>query len=322
MKKHVISFFVTVLLLTVVNVSGQMYPEEVNHVLQTSVDDYLYGSMVIPPGDSASTVVLLISDGGVIDRDGNTRTYRNNCLQKLAYTLAAFNIASLRYDKRGVAASRISSSSSPILFDDYVRDAGEWINLLRRDGRFRHIVVLGHGQGGLIAMAALSKPGTKADGLILVNCDSHSYDDVIKDRYSKQSFLVKDVVYSIVDSLKNGYDVDFVPVFLSSTLAPARQNFVRSLMSYDPLELLHSMKMPSLIIGGETDIEVSSENAVRLSGANKRSKYVVVSGMNHVMKDCYTMDRDFQVLTYANPAKPLNRSLVEILVSFTNSINK
>jgi len=322
MKTYKISFLTLSMVIASLSASfGQMFPEEDSHVLHTSVDDYLYGSMVIPQGDSASTVVLIISDGGVIDRDGNTKTFRNNSLQKLAYTLAAFNIASLRYDKRGVAASRISSSSAPIIFDDYVRDAGEWINLLRRDGRFRHIVVLGHGQGGLIAMAALSKSGNKADGLILINCDSHSYDDALKERYSKQSFLVRDVVYSIVDSLKMGYDVEFVPVFLSSTLAPARQNFVRSLMSYDPLELLHSMKMPSLIIGGETDIEVPAENAVRLSGANKRSKYVVIPGMNHVMKDCYTMDRDFQSLIYANPAKPINRSLVEYVVTFIKTNN-
>jgi len=319
MKHQTILLLLVNVISSVQILSAQFFADEYNHQLTTSVGDYLYGSMIVPSGDSSSTVILFIGDGGSIDRDGNTRTYRNNCLQKLAVALARENIATLRYDKRGVASSRSTASSSSANFDDYVRDASDWIALLKRDGRFKHVLVLGHGQGGLVAMAAISK-NTKVDGLILVNCDSRTYGESIKERFSNQSFQVRDIVYSIVDSLNMGYDVEFVPVFLSSTLSLDKQSFARSIMRYDPQDLFRAIRIPSLVVGGDSDIEISCENSMRLSKVNKRSQFVIIAGMNHVLKKCYTIDRDFQRLTYANPALPVDRFLVDYIVNFSHSI--
>ncbi|OPG75468.1 alpha/beta hydrolase, partial [Pseudomonas ogarae] len=66
----------------------------------------LFGSLLLPKSDTPVPVVLIISGSGPTDRDGNNpEGGRNDSLKRLAWVLAKHNIASVRYDKRGVAAS-------------------------------------------------------------------------------------------------------------------------------------------------------------------------------------------------------------------------
>ena len=64
----------------------------------------LYGSLVLPKSDKPVPVVLIIAGSGPTDRDGNNPIGgRNDALKKLAWRLAQSNIASVRFDKRGIA---------------------------------------------------------------------------------------------------------------------------------------------------------------------------------------------------------------------------
>ena len=65
----------------------------------------LHGSLLLPKSDTPVPVVLIISGSGPTDRDcNNPDGGRNDSLKRLAWVLAKHNIASVRYDKRGVAA--------------------------------------------------------------------------------------------------------------------------------------------------------------------------------------------------------------------------
>jgi uncharacterized protein len=67
----------------------------------------LYGSLVLPKSDKPVPVVLIIAGSGPTDRDGNNPMGgRNDALKKLAWRLAQSNIASVRFDKRGIAQSQ------------------------------------------------------------------------------------------------------------------------------------------------------------------------------------------------------------------------
>lgn len=66
----------------------------------------IYGTLEIPKGDDFVPVALIISGSGPTDRDGNNSLIgKNNSLKLLAEGLALKGIASVRYDKRGIAAS-------------------------------------------------------------------------------------------------------------------------------------------------------------------------------------------------------------------------
>ena len=59
-------------------------------------------------------------------------------LKYLADSLALHGIASLRYDKRGIGASKAATKGEQELrFDDYISDVTGWIHLLDADKRFR-----------------------------------------------------------------------------------------------------------------------------------------------------------------------------------------
>jgi predicted acyl esterase len=86
----------------------------------------LFGSLLLPKSDTPVPVVLIISGSGPTDRDGNNDGGRNDNLKRLAWVLAN-NIASVRYDKRGVAASLAATPDERNLtLDAYVSDAQAW----------------------------------------------------------------------------------------------------------------------------------------------------------------------------------------------------
>ena len=99
----------------------------------------IYGTLLVPASKKPLPVVIIISGSGPTDRDGNTPLVpgANSGLKMLAERLAESGIASLRFDKRGIAASaKAMSSETDMRFDNYVADAALWAKNLRGDKRF------------------------------------------------------------------------------------------------------------------------------------------------------------------------------------------
>src|SRR4051794_33755265 len=99
----------------------------------------IYGTLLLP-SKTPAPVAIIIAGSGPTDRNGNSiaLTGPNNSLQMLADGLAANGIGSLRYDKRGVAASIAAGPiEHEILFDMLVDDAAAWAKKLARDPRVR-----------------------------------------------------------------------------------------------------------------------------------------------------------------------------------------
>ena len=106
--------------------------------------DTLYGSVTEPVKLKKFPVVLLISGSGPTDRNGNNPQMKNDALKQVAYALAEEGIASIRYDKRGIAASRSAGiSEKDLRFENYIVDAEAWINALRIIDRYTTITVAG-----------------------------------------------------------------------------------------------------------------------------------------------------------------------------------
>jgi len=108
-------------------------------------------------------VALLIAGSGPTDRDDNSPSLALQMYRKLATALAEHGIASVRYDKRGIAASHAAvGGESDLRFETYVDDATAYVAKLRADHRFDRVTVIGHSEGSLIGMIAARRASASA----------------------------------------------------------------------------------------------------------------------------------------------------------------
>lgn len=150
---------------------------------------------------------------------------KNNSLKFLAEGLAQKGIASLRFDKRGIAGSAAAGKEeSKLRFEDYVNDVTGWIDFLAKDKRFTGITVAGHSEGSLIGMLACqSRPKVKSF-ISIAGAGSPAY-EIIEKQVAAQMMpeSIRKEVADINRSLRNGKEVAQVPAYLQALFRPSVQ---------------------------------------------------------------------------------------------------
>jgi hypothetical protein len=284
---------------------------ETKITLHTKTGD-IFGTLTTPEKFDKIPVALIIAGSGPTDRDGNNAKMKNNSLKMLSTALLQNGIATLRYDKRAIAESKdAGKNEADLRFDDYVNDAKGWIELLKQDKRFSKVIIIGHSEGSLIGMIA----GTMADKYVSIAGAGQSADKIIKEQLSKQPKFIQDTSFAIIDSLKKGYTVKYVNPMLFSLFRPSIQPYLISWFKYDPQTEISKMTISTLIIQGTNDIQISVEDAKRLSKANPKAKLVLIDKMNHIFK-MVEGDRQANIATYTNPTLPISDELVKSITEF------
>lgn len=305
-------FFLTVITaLMVLTTSAQ----EQSIVLKTSSGD-INGLLLKPVSKKKIPVVLIISGSGPTDKDGNQAAMQNNSLKLLAEALKQNGIASLRFDKRGIASSRkAAKQESDFNFDNLIDDVTGWINLLAQDKSFSKIIVAGHSEGSLIGMIASAK-NNRVKKYISIAGAGMPADEILKEQLKSQPQNVKDIVFPMLDALKKGETISDVPPSLNALFRPSVQPYMISWFKYNPQNEIKKLKVPSLIIQGDKDIQVSVRDADLLAAdGNKVTKKIIVN-MNHVLKNIETTDKTEQLKTYSNPSLPISTEMVKEIVIF------
>jgi len=280
----------------------------------------LHGSLLLPKSDTPVPVVLIISGSGPTDRDGNNpEGGRNDSLKRLAWVLAKHNIASVRYDKRGVAASLAATPDERNLtLEAYVADAVAWGRQLKTDPRFGNLILLGHSEGALIA--SLAAPTVDAAAVISVSGSARPIDQVLRQQLSYR--LPPPLVLrsnQLLDSLKAGHVDNAVPPQLEVIFRPSVQPYLISLFRQDPAAAFARLKMPALIIQGSNDIQVGVGDAQMLKAAKPDAELALIEGMNHVMR-IVPNDIKRQLASYKDPQLPLAVELGAHILSFIEGL--
>jgi len=112
--------------------------------LQTKTGN-ISGTLLMPKMQKPVPVVLLIAGSGPTDRNGNNSIMKPNTLKMLADSLYAHDIASLRYDKRGIGKSKSAASAEVNLrFSNYIQVGMEdATNLEKSDPKAQLAVISG-----------------------------------------------------------------------------------------------------------------------------------------------------------------------------------
>ena len=300
--------------------AAQPVPVESAIALNTA-SGALQGSLLLPaaatPAAGRLPVVLVIAGSGPTDRDGNSAVLPgpNHSLKLLAQGLAQGGWASVRYDKRGVAASAAAGpSEADLRFDTYVQDAAAWLRLLRADARFGPVVVLGHSEGSLIALLAASQ--VAVDGLVSLAGPAAGAATVLRTQLAgKLPPPLAARNEAVLSALERGQTVAEVPPELAALYRPSVQPYLISWFRHKPRQLLAGLVLPVLVLQGSTDIQVGVADAQALQAARAGVEMDVIAGMNHVLKSV-PADLPSQLASYSNPALPLTDALMPRLLRF------
>lgn len=280
----------------------------------------LHGSLLLPRGDTPPPVVLIIAGSGPTDRDGNNPAGgRIDNLKRLALLLANEHIASVRYDKRGVAASQPATPDERDLsVERYVADAVAWGQKLKADPRFGPLIVLGHSEGALIASLAAEQAGASA--VITLAGSGRPVDQVLREQLA-QRLKPDDLARgnALIDRLQAGQTSLDVPGPLREVFRPSVQPYLISLFRQDPAAAFARLKVPALIVQGRNDVQVEVEDARRLQAAKPDAELVLVDGMNHMLR-ISPRDISEQRDSYNNPELPLASALGTRVVDFIHGL--
>lgn len=286
--------------------------EETPITLETKTGK-IFGSLTTPKAFKNGPLALIIAGSGPTDRNGNNPTMTNDGYKKLAHELAEAGIASIRYDKRGIAASTAAvESESSLVFFDYARDAQDWLTLAKQDKRFTKLVVIGHSEGSLIGiLASLGK----ADQFISIAGPGRSIGKVLKEQMAAMPQATQDEAFPIIDRLAKGEKVEPISQSMMPYFRSSIQPYMISWLKYDPQAELQKLKIPVLIVQGTTDIQVSMEDAKLLSAAKPDAKLLIIEKMNHILRTAEA-DRQANLATYTDATLPLADGLVNGIVGF------
>ncbi len=273
----------------------------------------IFATLTLPHHVADMPVALIVSGSGPTDRDGNNPMMKNDALKKLAHHLANRQIASLRFDKRGVAASMSAvTNEAELVFDHYVGDVQAWVTLLNGDERFGDVVIIGHSEGSLIGMLA----SEHADKFISIAGLAKPADRIIKEQLAAQPKEVQDMTYPILDSLTNGHLVNNVNPMLYSLFRPSVQPYLISWFKYNPEEEIKKLNMPILLVQGTNDIQVPTEEAEILAKSNAQATLRIIENMNHNFRIVKDDDRAANISTYSNNSLPIAEEMVQAITAF------
>ena len=279
------------------------FPYKEESVSFTNAQYTFNGTLTLPENYSKNTpVVLMVTGSGQQDRDEELFSHKPFAV--IADALARQGIASLRYDDRGWGDKSVNFAD--FTTDDFRQDAAAAIPLLRK--RFNKVGILGHSEGGTIAMM-LAAEG-KADFIVSLAGMAISGKEtlIMQNRQAMTAIgLPKETVDSYCNSISKALDeiasgkkaneinIDDVPVALKPVTIKALQQadtpYIRHFLTVDAGKLLPEIKCPVLALNGTKDTQVDCDaNTTRIEKGLANCKHSIkkIDGVNHMFQHCNT----------------------------------
>ncbi len=299
--------------------TASLQAEEVRAAGPTGV---LKGTLVRARDQKAG--VLILPGSGPVDRDGNfANGTGSNTYRFLAEALASDGISSLRIDKRGMFASAgATANPNDVTLAKYADDAAAWISVMKRETGLPFVWLLGHSEGGLVALAAAGRQDLKTDlcGLLLAAVPGRPVGRLLREQLARNpsNAALLPEAERVIEKLENGLRVPAgdMPVELAGLFAPDLQGYLIDLLSHDPAALLEATSHPVLILHGTQDLQVTEEDARRLALARPDADLHLFTDVTHMLKTPYSSDLQANLATYTDKNLPVSQEVVSVLSDF------
>jgi fermentation-respiration switch protein FrsA (DUF1100 family) len=277
----------------------------------------LAGTLTVPQGKGPFPAVVLVQGSGAINRDGDVAGHKT--LLVMADHLSRQGIAVLRYDKRGVGKStgKLREATLP----DLAADAEAALRFLRSRPEVdpRHIGVVGHSEGGLVApliaardpklgfIVMLAGPGLRGERVLVeqlaLTSKARGVPErlVERDRQLHQALFAAMVAEPSSESanakasliLQEAERKGELPTGAGKTLVERFGTpWFHGLLSYEPGAVLKTVRQPVLALNGERDLQVPPAmnlGAIRQAlHDNPRATVKQLPGLNHLFQTAQT----------------------------------
>lgn len=262
---------------------------------------YTIGATLLKPSNPSEfkfPAVLLIAGSGKVDRDVNVPQIKTNIFKHLADFLATRGIISLRYDKRGCGESGGDYNEAGLT--DYIDDAVTALKHLKTQDLVdpTKILILGHSEGAIIAPAVYQQES--ANGLILLcGCITPGREFLFKQ--PRQLAMEIQGLGGIRGFLLRVLRINKFVIWqfnrllarcLASTTSSIKilglirfnSKWLREFYNFNVQNYLPSVRCPTLVIGGEKDIQVAPNEAAQIARSLPTAESYVIKDMNHLLR--------------------------------------
>jgi uncharacterized protein len=309
-------------------------------------EDTIYGTLLIPKNAKGKIPgVLLLSGSGPTDRDGNSLLLpgKIESHKNFARVLADAGVASLRYDKYGTGKTGVGSYGNKlesITFDAFVDLALAAYQYLgsRPEIDPAHLAILGHSEGGFIAMVAADRMKTANPpiALILAAPLPKPYLAAIHDQIAEQyvnavkagsvtqqqaSDGMAELDRIIAQVIKDATVPEKMSPQVAPLFAPQNLKFWQNANQYDPRKLAANLpaKIGVLLLCGRKDAQTPCDSEKLLADAFKQGgiksrQFVELTNVNHVFKEVEGVPNPGT--DYTDPAKPFSREAGRVITEF------
>ena len=268
------------------------------------------GTLTTPFWGKKHKAVVLVSGSGAQNRDEELMGHKPFAV--IADFLTRHGIAVLRYDDRGVGGSSRGSVDDTTL--DFATDAMAAINYLktRNDIDSTHIGIVGHSEGGLIAVidAALhpndvnfivTLAGPYVSGRDILIKQNHLIAEMagtpLSAQQAKDIEAMFDAIYNSTDSLQLATQLNEIMSAtgnhsveeINNTIKAMTSSWYVAFVKLNPEKYLSQVKCPVLAINGTWDFQVDAEQ--NLGMAQKMLPTATIKqfeGLNHMFQPAPT----------------------------------
>lgn len=277
------------------------FPYNTEEVTFQNGEFTFHGTLSMPKDCTADTpVVLLVTGSGQQDRDEMLFDHRPFAV--IADALARNGIASLRYDDRGYGDSSVPFFNYNT--HDFKDDAAAGLSFLRK--RFQKVGIIGHSEGGTIALM-LAAEG-KTDFIVSLAGMAVSGKETLQwqTRVNLESVGIPQeavdqcmgFVSNIFDKAAEGKIEDIDLSLVPDGLKPVLQQILKQLstpymqhiITVDARPQLPQIKCPVLALNGTKDTQVNSQTNLEVIDKSITAPHQVVAmeGLNHLFQHCTT----------------------------------
>lgn len=227
------------------------------------------GTLLLPLSSERQYVpgVVLIAGSGPTDRDGNNPLIpgRIDTLKLLAERLARAGIASLRYDKRGIGASTpgpqpLEEQERFFTWDNFVADVKAAHGELMRHDEIKPYAtaLLGHSEGGLLALAAL--PGIAwrpPHAIVLAATPGRPMGEIVRRQIARAAPGLSRAAEQAMSAIRDtGHTPADLPRGLQALFPPYIGPFLQGAFAFDPARALAAIDTACLLVHGGADAQI------------------------------------------------------------------